>query len=344
MAQFGQIWEIFLDIIASRLVFYTLYQTKRGFMRRCFPVYTLCLIIIFLVAPLISDAAPSRNKAKRTDSSKSISKKSSSSAKQSKSRDRVAKKDSRSRHSRHVLRGQVREVRTEPVIYENDGEYIEYKVKHGDTIDKIASLFSVEKEELIETNELASKKKLDPGKTILIPRVIEENDDGEEIVTFKSVPTKPWKNGEEKYMLVKVAKSFMGAPYKYGGNTLRGLDCSAYVKKIYEIFDVQLPRSAREQYQVGTKIERGSLAVGDLVFFKTRRYAKYPTHVGIFIGDGNFIHASSGKGRLGVKIDSLSSDYYSGAYIGATRIKGNSDNMSQGSGGASGAERSSNNS
>ena len=122
-------------------------------------------------------------------------------------------------------------------------------------------------------------------------------------------------------MLVKVAKSFMGAPYKYGGNTVKGLDCSAYVKKIYEIFDVQLPRSAREQFRVGSQIKKEELAVGDLVFFKTKRYVKYPTHVGIYIGDGNFIHSSSGHGRIGVKIDALSSDYYTKAFTGATRIK-----------------------
>lgn len=298
-------------------------------MRRSLVFYIFCLILAFLLVPFATNAAPSKNKAKRTDNSKTISKKNTSSAKHSKSR--VTKKESKNKHSRHASRGRVVEDQAEPVIYENDGEYIEYKVKHGDTIDKIALLFSVEKDELIETNNLASKKKLSPGKTLLIPKIIEENDDAEAIVTFKSVPMKPWKNSEEKYMLVKVAKSFMGAPYKYGGNTLRGLDCSAYVKKIYEIFDVQLPRSAREQYMVGSRIGRSDLAVGDLVFFKTRRYAKYPTHVGIFIGDGNFIHASSGKGRLGVKIDSLNSDYYSGAYIGATRIKVNSDSAGQGS-------------
>ncbi|MBP1748558.1 MAG: cell wall-associated hydrolase [Deltaproteobacteria bacterium] len=312
-------------------------------MRRSFTICTFWLIMIFLVTPSITNAAPNKNKAKRTDSSRTISKKSSTSAKQLKSHDRVVKKDSRNSHSRRAIRGQVREVQSEPVIYENDGEYIEYKVKRGDTIDKIAALFSVEKDELIETNELASIKKLAPGKTILIPKIIEENEDSEAIVTFKSVPMKPWKNNDEKYMLVKVAKSFMGAPYKYGGNTLRGLDCSAYVKKIYEIFDVQLPRSAREQYTAGTKIGRSDLAAGDLVFFKTRRYAKYPTHVGIFIGDGNFIHASSGKGKLGVKIDSLSSDYYSRAYIGGTRIKGNSDSVNQGSGNMQ-ADKSTNNS
>jgi len=297
-------------------------------MRRSFAICTFCFILIFLVGPFITEAAPSKDKAKQ-QSSKSIKK----NAKQSKKHSTKKEK-----HSRNGAKAQARQAQVEPVTYENDGEYIEYKVKRGDTIDKIAALFSIEKDELIETNQLASKKKLDPGKTLFIPRVIEENDDAEEIVNFKSAQVKPWKNSDERYMLVKVAKSFMGAPYKYGGNTVRGLDCSAYVKKIYEIFDVQLPRSAREQYMVGTKIVRSDLAVGDLVFFKTRRYAKYPTHVGIFIGDGNFIHASSGKGRLGVKIDSLGSDYYSGAYIGATRIKSGSESISQG------ADRPSNNS
>jgi len=305
-------------------------------MRRSTVFCTFCLIFIFLAAPLLTQAAPSKNKTKQ-NSSKSISKKNSS-AKQSKTR--TAKK-SKNKHSRYAAKGQPQ---VEAVIYENDGEYIEYKVKHGDTIDTIAALFSVEKDELIETNNLTAKKKLSPGNTLLVPKIIEENDDAEDIVTLKSIPLKPWKNSDEKYMLVKVAKSFMGAPYKYGGNTLRGLDCSAYVKKIYEIFDVQLPRSAREQYHVGTKIGKSDLAVGDLVFFKTRRYAKYPTHVGIFIGDGNFIHASSGKGKLGVKIDSLNSDYYSGAYIGGTRIKDNSDGVSRGSGNSPGTDKSSNNS
>ncbi len=135
-------------------------------------------------------------------------------------------------------------------------------------------------------------------KVILIPKIIEV-DDTEEFIELSKKPLKPWRNNEEKYMLVKVAKSFMGAPYKYGGETVRGLDCSAFVKKIYDIFDVQLPRSAREQFMVGNKISKEELAVGDLVFFKTKRYVKYPTHVGIYIGDGNFIHSSSTRCKLG---------------------------------------------
>lgn len=209
----------------------------------------------------------------------------------------------------------------EVVITENDGEFIEYKIKKGDTLDKIAMRFDVDKEELVEANDLqnSQNKKLQSGKVLLIPKTTEDSDD--DYINLVQRSLKPWKDNDEKYMLVKVAKSFMGAPYRYGGESVRGLDCSAYVKKIYEIFDVQLPRSAREQFKVGAKVHKKQLSVGDLVFFKTKRYVKYPTHVGIYIGDGNFIHASSNNSKLGVKIDSLDSNYYSRTYTGATRIK-----------------------
>jgi peptidoglycan endopeptidase LytE len=204
-----------------------------------------------------------------------------------------------------------------PSAIEKDGEFIEYRPKKGDTLDKIASKFNIDKEDILESNNITGKKL---PKVILIPKIIEV-DDSEELIELSNKTLKPWRNNDEKYMLVKVAKGFMGAPYKYGGETVRGLDCSAFVKKIYDIFDVQLPRSAREQFQVGHKITKDELAVGDLVFFKTKRYVKYPTHVGIYIGDGNFIHSPSNRCKQGVKVDALSSDFYSKTFIGATRVK-----------------------
>jgi peptidoglycan DL-endopeptidase LytE len=209
-----------------------------------------------------------------------------------------------------------------PVVEEtvaSGDEFLEYKVKKGDTLEQLARQFDVETQDIVDANDLKGNR-LKPGRTILIPKSGPE-EGSEEFVTLSPGPLKPWKNRDEQYMLVKVAKSFMGAPYKLGGESVKGLDCSAFVKKIYDIFDVQLPRCAREQYRVGNKINRDGLVVGDLVFFKTRRYAKYPTHVGIYIGDGNFIHSSSGYGKIGVKIDSLASDYYTRTYVGATRVK-----------------------
>ncbi|MBA4391549.1 MAG: hypothetical protein C0399_11530 [Syntrophus sp. (in: bacteria)] len=209
------------------------------------------------------------------------------------------------------------------VELQGDGEFIEYRVKKGDTLERVAIKFGLEKEDILESNSDAGKK-LPPGKVLLIPKIAEV--DNEEVyVNLNSNSLKTWKSQEERYMLVKVAKSFMGAPYKYGGNSVRGLDCSAYVKKIYDLFDVQLPRSAREQFMVGPKISKEELSVGDLVFFRTKRYVKYPTHVGIYIGDGNFIHSSSAHDRIGVRVDSIHSAFYTKTFTGATRIKKTSE-------------------
>jgi len=255
--------------------------------------------------PIDKSRKPSTIKSKRIKSAKFAS------AKKKKSAVRTAKTAGNSRFN-------------EIAITENDGEFIEYKTKKGDTVEMVAMKFNVDKNDILEANNLTGKY-LPPKKIVLIPRITAEEEDEkyDEIITLTNRPLKSWKSNDEKYMLVKVAKSFVGAPYKYGGESVKGLDCSAYVKKIYDIFDVQLPRSAREQYKIGVKINQENLAIGDLVFFKTKRYATYPTHVGIFIGDGKFIHSSSGQHKLGVKIDSLSSSFYSRTYMGATRVKQN---------------------
>ena len=165
-------------------------------------------------------------------------------------------------------------------------------------MESLAARFDLEKDEILELNNL-KKKRLPPGKVIRIPKPEGET---EEFVALnpnpaETLPLKKWKGEEERGMLVKVAKSFSGAPYHYGGDSVRGLDCSAYVKKIYEIFEVQLPRSAREQYYAGVKIPNSELTTGDLVFFRTKKHLSYPTHVGIYIGDDRFIHASSYSGK-----------------------------------------------
>jgi peptidoglycan DL-endopeptidase LytE len=208
-------------------------------------------------------------------------------------------------------------------VVENDGEFIEYRVRRGDTVEKVAMKFGIERVDILESNNNLSSR-LPPGRVLLIPRK-EDSETEDDFVDLSTRALKPWKTDQERYMLVKVAKSFMGAPYRYGGESMRGLDCSAFVKKVYDIFDVQLPRIARDQYKTGPRISRQELSIGDLVFFKTKRYAKHPTHVGIYIGEGNFIHSSSARARIGVTIDSLQTDFYNRTYVGATRVKKLSD-------------------
>ena len=116
--------------------------------------------------------------------------------------------------------------------------------------------------------------------------------------------------------LIAIAMQYIGTPYVFGGNSLYyGIDCSAYVQQVYAQVGISLPRTADYQYEVGTPISRAELLPGDAVFFTTYTYGA--SHVGIYVGEGNFIHASS---TYGVTISSLNDHYYSTHYIGARRM------------------------
>lgn len=121
-------------------------------------------------------------------------------------------------------------------------------------------------------------------------------------------------------MLMEIIK-YLNVPYQYGGNSKSGIDCSAFTQNIYrEILSVNLSRSAREQYKQGEVIsDVDDLQFGDLVFFDTRSGVR-PGHVGIYIGDQLFAHASTKKG---VTISSLNHAYYKDRFMSGRRIKKN---------------------
>jgi cell wall-associated NlpC family hydrolase len=116
--------------------------------------------------------------------------------------------------------------------------------------------------------------------------------------------------------VIDLAKTMLNIPYRFGGTTLRGIDCSAFVQRVFGLIDLELPRTAREQFGLGERIDRGALSVGDLVFFRT--YASFPSHVGIYLGDDRFIHASSVDRK--VTIDSLEQGYYRKRFLGGRRV------------------------
>lgn len=120
--------------------------------------------------------------------------------------------------------------------------------------------------------------------------------------------------------IVEYAKKFMGVRYVWGGSTPRGFDCSGYVQYVYRYFGVNLLHNAALQSKSGTWVKRSDLRHGDLVFFDTDGGNNNISHVGMYIGDGNFIHASSSVtyGKK-VRISSLTSAYYSNAYMTARR-------------------------
>ena len=123
-------------------------------------------------------------------------------------------------------------------------------------------------------------------------------------------------NESIKDRLLRVAQRMLDVPYRFGGTTLWGLDCSGFVQKAFAFLNLDLPRSAREQFREGAKVAKADLSPGDLVFFRT--YAKYPSHVGIYLGDNRFVHASASERK--VTVDSLDKPYYVKRYIGAKRL------------------------
>ncbi len=215
-----------------------------------------------------------------------------------------------------------------------DKDMAPYVVQKGDNLSVISIKFGVSVEEIKTWNHLKSAS-LKVGQSLRLRKVereevedFEEAGDIEEpaaeIVSAKEAD-KPeevhsvakWNGSEERSLLVKVAKNFMGAPYRLGGSTLKGLDCSAFVKKIYQIFSVDLPRTAREQCRFGKGVGKKDLEEGDLVFFQTRR--ANGTHVGIYIGNNEFVHASSHNRE--VKVDNLNTPYFNQRFLRGVRVK-----------------------
>lgn len=199
-----------------------------------------------------------------------------------------------------------------------------YTVKKGDTIWKIAKRFGLSAEELLDLNELESAE-LKPGQKLLLEEWTEQQDVKSRTIMSRARLAEDIERLSEspeleslgmKDRLILFAKKMLNIPYRFGGSTFMGIDCSGYVQKVFGFLNVPLPRTAREQFHIGEPVSREELSMGDLVFFRT--YASFPSHVGIYLGNNLFIHASS-KNRK-VSIDSLDAPYYIKRFIGAKRL------------------------
>ncbi len=123
--------------------------------------------------------------------------------------------------------------------------------------------------------------------------------------------------GMKKTVIMDKIMDWLGTPYKFGGTSNKAIDCSGWTQRIFiECADILLPRTAREQVTVGRKITFNNLEFGDLIFFHTYS-RKFASHVGIYLGDNLFAHASS---RFGVTVSSLQSTYYKNRFIGGRRL------------------------
>lgn len=123
----------------------------------------------------------------------------------------------------------------------------------------------------------------------------------------------------DKEKLLEDAKYFKGGRYVWGGTTPEGFDCSGYVQYLFKKHKVNLPRTAWAQSQKGEEVGRDELIKGDLLFFLTDKKRGIPvTHVGIYIGNGEFIHAASKK--KGIIISPVDHGYYADKFVSAKRI------------------------
>lgn len=118
--------------------------------------------------------------------------------------------------------------------------------------------------------------------------------------------------------IARYAQNFLGARYVYGGNGPNAFDCSGFVNYVYKQFGYSLNRGASSQLENGYSVERSELQAGDLVFFKAGGTSMPVSHVGLYVGEGTFIHASTQT--KGVRLDNLDSGYYADVYVYARRI------------------------
>ena len=154
---------------------------------------------------------------------------------------------------------------------------------------------------------------------------VEQTSNSNEKAT-ETVTTTSSKKGEE---IVSYAKKFLGVPYVYGGASSKGFDCSGFTMYVYKKFGISMGHGAQMQSRLGKKVNadktsssslKNNLQPGDLVFFLDYETMDEIGHCGIYIGDGKFIHASSGSGYC-VKINSLlPGEYYNTRYCAARRV------------------------
>ena len=221
-----------------------------------------------------------------------------------------------------------------------------HTVENGETLSSIAGMYDMSARELKKLNQIRNPRRLRAGARILVYKPAASVQEEAETVTtppetivpesqlaheLKELTDSPVVKevkelstpsaggsvaGSIKEKLIQIALKMLNIPYRFGGSSFLGIDCSGYVQKVFGLLDIVLPRTAREQFRLGKVVGKEDLSIGDLVFFRT--YAKFPSHVGIYLGDNRFIHASSGERK--VTIDSLNAPYYIKRFVGARRL------------------------
>lgn len=124
---------------------------------------------------------------------------------------------------------------------------------------------------------------------------------------------------EDNHKLYLEAAEWIGVPYRAGGDSKRGTDCSGFTCQLYrKVYRTQVPRNTEDLKKESSKVAKRNLREGDLVFFSSNRSKKKVAHVGIYLKNGRFIHASTSKGVI---VSSLNEDYYTRHWMSGGRIR-----------------------
>lgn len=181
-----------------------------------------------------------------------------------------------------------------------------YEVKPGDSLYLIGKRFGIDAQTLARANDLTSAL-IYPGQVLVIPGV-----------SANGMPPITASRGAlpDAVQLLARAASLLGRPYVYGAAGPSAFDCSGFTSYVFSSLGINLPHNAAEQAELGQPVDRSALAPGDLVFFSYYGSADIE-HVGIYVGNDRFIHAST---SAGVEYSSLDQSYYAANYRGARRL------------------------
>lgn len=181
----------------------------------------------------------------------------------------------------------------------SDNQYI---LQAGDSLESVAATFGLTADYIKQINNLQSDI-LNPGTVLRIQ--------------MPAVEVSRAGSASDGSRIIKLAANYLGTPYRYGGAGPGGFDCSGFVYYIFKQCGYDLPRTASSQYSGGVSIGKSMLAPGDLVFFAC--FGSSIDHVGIYVGNGQFIHSSSPRSG-GVIYSPLNEGFYYNTYVGAKRI------------------------
>ena len=214
-------------------------------------------------------------------------------------------KDARGREVM-ILQQQLQRIGYE--ITDLDGEF-------GDETERAVMEFQRDQEltvtGIVNNATWRALKKATPGKKKIADELPFEKIGDDKLVPFGKVLI----DERQADALIATARQYIGVPYVFGGTTPAGFDCSGFLQYVFKQHGLTIPRLADEQYKLGKAVKMSELRAGDLVFFTT--YEPGASHCGIYIGDGQFLHASSSRG---IRIDRLDNAYWAPRYYGGKHI------------------------